>query len=170
MAQKAKGEGKPSTSPRTQRAAKRRGILDEAEDGIGFKKEKLMKEFMLQKLAMMEPEKAEDVQNFWDQNSEDNSELVEGHLMGSQQNSRDAGVFKFDPNTSSEEELEAESETESEASRSEDEELAIVMRNGRSSRTLGTIIGGKWSMRNSKSTWFIASITKTLSHANRRLQ
>ena len=39
MAQKAKTEGKPSASPRTQRAAKRRSYLDEAEDGIGFKKE-----------------------------------------------------------------------------------------------------------------------------------
>ena len=89
-AEKLKTESKPSASPRAQRASKRGGNLDDDDEGSPCKKEKLMDEVMLQKLAMKSGGEEEDVQEFWEQCSEENAELADGVSMGSQQKSRGA--------------------------------------------------------------------------------
>jgi len=89
-----RGAGKPEAEckPRAQGVAKREGNLDEADEGPLCKKEILMEKVMLQKLVMMVPVKEEDVEDIWEQKSEEKCELVEDISMGSQKNSSDKEI------------------------------------------------------------------------------
>jgi hypothetical protein len=118
---------KPSASKEgktSQHCAKREGHLGLEGEAQPCKKERLLAEVLLQKLAMIEPKQEEGLQNIWEHNSEESDASVEGMVKGGLPHSNHAEGLEFDPNTSSEEELEADSEsasdTESEESGSDD--------------------------------------------------
>ena len=81
-AEEHKEDPKPGAIAKNTNVAKREQHLDVEGEGPPCKKERLLEEVLMQKMAMMEPPKREGVQNIREENSEENHELLEGISMG----------------------------------------------------------------------------------------